>query len=586
MAIDENVLQIIMSKFYNSISTERQQVFPKDIIKQQIEKYFAAGSKSYIEELQVILDNFNSEDNPYIIGVSDKKEPAASWLWKQVRSFFTEMFPSVWQGYIKNIDEGISEYGLSWITKMIGVDQKAFKGFLDNLQEIGFLDDTGKAHLTKLYDETGNVNPLIWLFLLLGYGFTILQIMSGTIGGDYIKKQNAIYTPGVPTAESLIHGLRVAPELKDRFIKAFKENGLSDNDIELMLISAYNVYDVDTIRQLYLRGTISNDKMIERLGELGYTPERQQELISLWDIIPPVNDILYMVAKEAFEPEEVARLGLSAEFPEEVSSWLTKQGLSRHWQEKYWQSHWAMPSIQQAFEMYHRSVIDDDMLNSLFKTVELPPLWRDKLKAIAYNPYTRVDIRRMHLMGTVTIEEVYRNYLDLGYDSEHAEKMTEWTIAYNEQGERTVTREQIESGYRDEVITRKEAYDWMVSLGYSETTANFSLDYVDYEEEKSYQDNIIDVVKDSFSANLMSREEASRRLMSLDLTTQKIEYLLERWTIRKIANRKLPSKTDLEKLLKNDIITLDDYKGQLRIIGYEEKYIEWYAKLQVKGMEA
>jgi hypothetical protein len=49
-----------------------------------------------------------------------------------------------------------------------------------------------------------------------------------------------------------------------------------------------------------------------------------------------------------------------------------------------------------------------------------------------YNPYTRVDVRRMYGQGILTREQVKRSYMDGGYDDEHAENLTAWTINYED----------------------------------------------------------------------------------------------------------------------------------------------------------
>ncbi len=580
MGVSESVIRTIAGKYYTTYGRSEQGTIPRDEVVIDINEYFDSGKRSADSRLHAIIIEFDREDNILLNPEPEKVPGLGGWLWDNIHAFFTEMFPSVWEGFTDIISDAIDKNAAEWVQKFTRLDDPLYKKFLDKLVKLGFIDANVADQLRIVAEEAGGANPIMYIVLIGGFLFTWIQIISGTVGGDYIKKQNAIYTPGVPAAESLISGLRIAPELRDRFIKAFKENGLSDEDIELMLISAYSLYDVDTTRQLFLRGDITYDVMLERLGEMGFTPQRIADIVKLWEVIPGVQDILFMVGKEAFEPEEVKKMGLDAEFPHDVAPWLAKQGLNNFWQQKYWAAHWEMPSLRQGFEMFHRRVIDADMLNSLFKTVEIPPFWREKLIEIAYNPYTRVDIRRMHAMGTVTTQEVYDNYLDLGYSAGHAEKMTQWTLDYNSRENRTISREQIERSYRDEVITRSDARAWLISIGLNEEAADFTLLNIDYQEEQSRQDNIVEVIKESYTSNLMERDEAVSRLHELNLTASKIDYLIQRWTVRKISNRKLPSKTDLKKLFTNGIITIDQYTNQLRIIGYEEKYVEWFTKLQ------
>ena len=580
MAVVGNVIiEMLITKYFGIIDPGTAAAMSREAVFTEIARYFSHDQTPTLPLLEQMLIEFDREDNPVLDGEPISPEILSGGIFGQIGDFFQTMFSYTWKDFNETIGEGIGDIWDKFCRDILGLNTDNLKSYLDKWKSIGFLTDETVDSLLAFYEGAGKTNPLIYLVIIVGFVATFLKVLMGTVGGDYIKAMNSIYTPNLPAAESLIHGLRVAPELESEFNRIFKENGYSDKDIKLLKISAYRLYDIDTIRQLYLRGNITQQKMTERLAEHGFTPERISELVELWDIIPGIQDILYMVAKEAFEPAEVAKLGLAAEFPEEVSPWLSKQGLSRYWQEKYWESHWLMPSIGQGFEMLHRRIIDFDMLNSLFKTVEIPPFWRDKLTAIAYNPYTRVDIRRMHLIGTVGVEDVFNNYLDLGYDSEHAQKMTEWTIDYNRQGERKLTQTQIKAAYKDDIISRSEAQQFLIAIGYSESSAIFILDYVDYEREKDYQDAVVDSVRDSFINNLMSTTEVSATLNTIGLSAHKIAELIKLWGVQKLKNRKLPSKTDLEKFFKSGIIDLNTYKLQLQTIGYESTYIDWYSRL-------
>ncbi|GAH81991.1 unnamed protein product, partial [marine sediment metagenome] len=135
---------------------------------------------------------------------------------------------------------------------------------------------------------------------------------------------------------------------------------------------------------------------------------------------------------------------------------LKMQGISEYWAQKYWYAHWDTPSITQGFEMLHRGFIDRKELDDLFRTVEIPPFWRDKLTAIAFNPFTRVDVRRMHKAGVLTDDELVTAYMDVGYNADKAAKMTEFTILYNGEGNTSLTRSQILNGFTEYIITRED----------------------------------------------------------------------------------------------------------------------------------
>ena len=232
----------------------------------------------------------------------------------------------------------------------------------------------------------------------------------------------------------------IAPEKIGEVVENLHKWGYSDAAINTMFISNYRLYDDNVCRELFLRGILSSDKLFERMRELGFTDTRTKEMMQAWEFIPGAQDLFFMVAKEAFEPEMISHIGLGDEFPAEQLPWLAKQGVSKYWAEKYWYAHWDQPSVQMGYEMLHRGVIDENELDMLFRAIEMPPFWRDKLKEISYIPYTRVDIRRMFDLGVVDVEDVYDNYKDLGYDDAHALQMTKFTIAYVDPEDKNLSR--------------------------------------------------------------------------------------------------------------------------------------------------
>jgi hypothetical protein len=339
------------------------------------------------------------------------------------------------------------------------------------------------------------------------------------------------------------------------------------------------LYDENTIRELYWRKIIDSDKVYERMRELGYTDTRIREITQSWSLIPGPQDLLTMVAHEAFEPDSIKKMGLDEEFPEEQSEWLEKQGLSRYWQMKYWISHWEQPSLEMGYEMLQRGVIDRETLDFLFRTVEIPRYWRDKLLAIAYTPYTRVDARRMHKLGVLSDEELVKAFKDIGYDDEHAQKMAEFTKKANQAAERDLSKGEVLTGFSDGIISRDQALEFLRRLGYDENESRYILDMQEYKDKKSIATTLQSAIQTQYQKRLISRSEAQRQLDELNLPSAQVQALLAKWDASMGEADQLPSKTDLDNFFMARIINEDLYRSELRKLGYGSDYIEWYTQL-------
>jgi len=453
---------------------------------------------------------------------------------------------------------------------------------LKKYQDAGWLnaDDVLAIEKTRAREFPGNWVEKVFFVMTMMTGRISLSMAAMT--GTMLQELNKKYSPSPPDPYTLIRGGFIAPELGDQFRDAMKRSGLGDKDIDLNIISNYALYDILTIRTLFLRKELSEEEAFIRLREHGFTDTRIREMVLAWPVIPSASEIFWMAGKEAFEPEEVAKGQLLDELPEDLLVWLEKQGLSRYWGERWWIAHWDPPSIGQGCEMSQRDVIDRSDLDYLFKTVEVPPIWRDRLLAIAYNPLTRVDIRRMHKTGTLDETAVFDALRHVGFSPENAQLMTEFYINYNQEGERDLTRTQIMKGYRDLGISSEDTKDLLVGIGFTDAQADF---FIGLEDASELQDEIseeIALIREKYQGNLIPRSEVQASLSRLEIPGTKVNHLLRKWDTYKMLDVKLPSKADLLKFRVAGAIDEDRHRQELRKLGYNSEYADWYIKLYRK----
>jgi len=178
-------------------------------------------------------------------------------------------------------------------------------------------------------------------------------------------------------------------------------------------------------------------------------------------------------------------------------------------------------------------------------------------------------------------EELIKAYKDQGYNEANANKMAEFTVRYNRGKEKELTRGQLIQGYRDKLIPRKDAIELLKQTDYNEAQVEYFLTLEDYKEQKEYQDDMIDNIRDRFINNLLEDFEARKQLNNLNLPAIQVDLLMDKWKIKQFKGRKVPSKSDLDKFFRNKIIDEDTYRIEMQRLGYGFQYIDWYFK-QVK----
>ncbi len=247
--------------------------------------------------------------------------------------------------------------------------------------------------------------------------------------------------------------------------------GITTDRAKFSLEAAKAIPPPGAIQEGFLRGEINEEDHDRLLHSYGYSDADLQLFKALYWLIPPPNDLIRMSVREVFSPEIAERYGQFDDFPEAFVEWAAKIGLNEQWAKNYWAAHWELPSPQMGFEMLHRGVIDKDELTLLLRSLDVMPYWRERLIKISYNPLTRVDVRRMYQLGVLTAEQVFAAYLELGYDREKANWLTEFTKRYSapeDESELTqfksLARATYSQAYVSKIISEGEYREFLLNL--------------------------------------------------------------------------------------------------------------------------
>jgi len=185
----------------------------------------------------------------------------------------------------------------------------------------------------------------------------------------------------------------------------------------------------------------------------------------------------------------------------------------------------------------------------------------------------------MHKMGVIGDEEVYRAYRDIGYDHDKATNMLKFTLAYNAQSEKSLSTKEVTRGYSEGVINRTEATSLLRDLGNTEQKTDFLLDMVELEAVQDLAESETRLLERQFAVRSITESAARAALTGLDYSPSKVNALLRQWDIDRELGERLPSKTDLDKMLKADIIDEAKYRDFMRRLGYAPDVVDLFYAL-------
>lgn len=381
---------------------------------------------------------------------------------------------------------------------------------------------------------------------------------------------------GVITLADLDKGLRAA--------------GYDQADRTHLSVLRHDTPDPTTAITWRRRGLIDDATLMTLFKSGGLSPTHAAHMKELTWLIPGVGDLVSMAVREAFTPSAIEQFQLHEDFPADFAKWAEKSGLSEFWAKAYWAAHWQLPGIQQVFEIFHRidrkthePLISVGEVDAYLKVADISPYWRPHLRAISYQPYTRVDVRRMFQAEVIDRQEVFDTYRDLGYDEAKAETLTAWTEKAYPPDKTDLTRADILDAYRKGLLTREVAAKYLKDIGLRDNDISFYLARTDFLMEQDKKEVTLSSLKTMFMEDLVTISQVRDRLHKENYEEGEIARLVNLWqtekekkVAEKAARRARPTRSELDAFLRTGVIGLDEYEYEMGQLGYSDKYIWWF----------
>jgi hypothetical protein len=346
-----------------------------------------------------------------------------------------------------------------------------------------------------------------------------------------------------------------------------EEQGLAPGRTKAIIDAKRPLLEADQIRQIFLRGLIDRPQHDAFMAQHGFTQDRIDKMVNLYYIIPGPADLIHMGIRNVFDPQIVERFQLSQDSPPEFFKAAAMQGISRDWALKFWEAHWIVPGIDEAFRMYQRvvdnplepdadeltlldgtkvyNIIGQKTLSLFLKDKDVPPYYREKITQTAYHPLNRIDVRRMFSVGSLTKAGVQRAYLNLGYSPPNALLLADFVEKFYAQTKKDKAQPIID-GLRKRILALYE----QEKLDYSD--AAFALSDLNFTKEEAdlflAETKLVQQAEDA-----QAREAGIGRIYVRGfITAEDTRSRLQRAKVPDAAIARLLAKWDLEKELHQD----------------------------------
>ncbi len=415
---------------------------------------------------------------------------------------------------------------------------------------------------------------------------------------------NQIYPNANPTPIESIKLLLSGEITSEEFFRYMRDYGYNSVQADRLLNINKNYHTISDVFALYRKNKVSKEYVKENIGYLGYEDWMFDGFDTLTQVYPSAQDLIVFAVREVFTPEIANKYRLGDDLPQKYLEECKKVGLSDEFAKYYWMAHWQLPSPNQVFEMFHRTsdkkldeesdlihlpsgktiynVIGNKTVQNYLKAADFMPFWRDKLTEISYNTLTRVDVRRMYGLGVIDEDQVFRNYIDIGYNEENAKLMTEFTIRYEKGDYSSISRTNIVKAFKDNLIDKNEMIELFKNIGLAQIDIEFWTEQAEFEQFQDTIDNLVDSIVIGYKQGAYTQTEVRQRLYELDLPSSYILKTLNKLDAIDTSKMKGLSRVDIDKLYAGGFIEREDYYERMIKLGYSQKDVILLEKL-IKG---
>ncbi len=421
------------------------------------------------------------------------------------------------------------------------------------------------------------MNIFQWSSMLsAGVMLSAVGFINPTVAEEGRQLVNEKFPVNLPDPQTLTEAVSRSAYYQQQFEEAMLKQGVSSKWQELYkFVAKQHLSPVDYFSALR-RGLIDSKEYDSLMNTLKFDETDRKIAEKVMTFFPTPSDLVTFAVREVYSPEITRKFGQFDDLPEMFLKEAYKTGMDEEQARNYWASHWDLPSSQMGFEMLHRGVINEEELAMLLRALDVMPFWREKLIKISYNPLTRVDVRRMYLVGVLKEEDVYRAYLDEGYSPENARRLTDFTIKYENPDVESITRASVVSAYKKDIITKDELTQYFKLLNYNENVLNFWLENADYEKTLDSIEKYTQDITDRYIMGDIDISDVRKELSALDVPSNYIDAVVNDTLAKSAKKTKVPTLDDLRRWLQTGLVEESYFVRKMRLLGYRDADIELY----------
>jgi hypothetical protein len=302
-------------------------------------------------------------------------------------------------------------------------------------------------------------------------------------------------------------------------------------------------------------------KPLEYFYNRYYTPE-----------IPPVQDLITMVVREAFVPERVTPA------PKLFADYMALKGFAKEWADRYWSAHWVLIPLERATEMYWRGIMTEDFYKKYLVLHDYRPDEIDYIMKWVWRPPNRIEARMMYDLGVLDDKDLDYIAKASGIEERFREGWKQMIRGFRVRPLLTRIETIATDAYENGYIGTSEYQKLLKEAGFSDVVIDWVLKVGQLERRFTLMKMSVDTIVLKFRKGVIDKNTAMQQLTSLGLDTDTALHHLNKAEVQAMrasdkAKEKAPKLTaaQLISAWKKGVLETEDVVDALLAKGYTEQ---------------
>lgn len=344
------------------------------------------------------------------------------------------------------------------------------------------------------------------------------------------------------------------------------------------------------------------DALDNELLQLGYSNQRYRQLLSdLYDRVPSATEVLNDLRRGTAEPALVTRYGLDdklpAPLPDLYRRALAAEGITPEVFQRVWRQTWDQGGIGRAEQALIRlrpgdvpaaiEFTEDDFRNFLAMS-DIPPFWIERLRELAYRPVAFRQINQLVQQGGLAHPDVVKLWRNIGYRPEDADALAtagerQSAMQAASQGHGFTPAEIVKLLVAHE-MTDAAADGWLARLRLRPEEIDTLHQRVAAERDAAHRRERIAAIRTAFVHGSIIDSDAIIKLGEMGVVGAEAQFEVDTWKLAKQQHAHPLSRAEVVQLLRDGLITGDQYVLRLRLLGYTADDAEASLAIVLAGM--